>query len=115
MEAVKLEEYRAGNTKPWVTLEYSEVVQRAAVEYTPKIFAMFQEQYLRIQEYQIDQNTQVIDSSSVTCSVYKFIDRGRSIDVRVVQADTQSGKGTFGNIKLKTLAVFYIKKRWARQ
>ncbi|CAN1787762.1 Protein FAR1-RELATED SEQUENCE 5 [Linum perenne] len=138
-EAEKSEEYKARNTKPWVSFEYSEVVSRAAEEYTPKIFAMFQEQYSRIQEYQIDQNMQVVDSGILTCSVYKPID-GDRVDVRVVRADTQSRKvscickywdtmgllcrhsllvmsvqGTFGNIKFKTLPDFYIKKRWTRK
>ncbi|CAN0883745.1 hypothetical protein LINGRAHAP2_LOCUS14626 [Linum grandiflorum] len=52
-EAEKLEEFKARNTQPYVALKYSDVIKKAAFVYTPKIFAMFQEQFARIQEYDL--------------------------------------------------------------
>ncbi|CAN1290787.1 hypothetical protein LINPERPRIM_LOCUS20855 [Linum perenne] len=47
-------EYADRNTKLYNNFEYSVVVNKAAVEYTPKMFAIFQEQYARVHEYQFE-------------------------------------------------------------
>ncbi|CAN1154170.1 hypothetical protein LINPERHAP2_LOCUS19856, partial [Linum perenne] len=44
-------EYAARNSEPLNNFEYSDVVNKVDAQYTPKMFAIFQEQYARIQEY----------------------------------------------------------------
>ncbi|CAN1824340.1 hypothetical protein LINPERHAP1_LOCUS30737 [Linum perenne] len=86
-EAEQNEEFKSRNSKSWVAFDYSEIVQRAAVVYTPKIFAMFQEQYRRIQEYNMDTACQTTVGTVITITVYKP-DGNDRLDDRVVTANT---------------------------
>ncbi|CAN0893439.1 Protein FAR1-RELATED SEQUENCE 5 [Linum grandiflorum] len=48
-------EYHSRRNKPRNNFEYSELVKKAASEYTPKMFAIFQEQFSMIHQYHLEQ------------------------------------------------------------
>ncbi|CAN1158689.1 Protein FAR1-RELATED SEQUENCE 5 [Linum perenne] len=135
-------EYASRNSHPLNNYEYSAYCKKAATQYTPKMFAIFQEQYARIQEYELEPITtgEVSDSSprQVSYLCYKMHGNER-LDDRVVKVEPGDGivscdcrwwdtigilcrhsltvmhmLGTFGNAKFKTLDQRYIKDRWTR-
>ncbi|CAN1811883.1 hypothetical protein LINPERHAP1_LOCUS26362 [Linum perenne] len=135
-------EYASRNSQPLNNYEYSAVCKKAAAQYTPKMFAIFHEQYARIQEYELEPITsgEVSDSSprQVSYLCYKMHGNER-LDDRVVKVEPGDGivscdcrwwdtiailcrhsltfmhmLGTFGNAKFKTLDQRYIKDRWTR-
>ncbi|CAN1144476.1 hypothetical protein LINPERHAP2_LOCUS14121, partial [Linum perenne] len=72
-------EYAARNSVPSINFSYSPVVSRAATEYTPTLFAMFQEQYGRIMEYRLELVQGSASSTTVSFIAYKMHD-GQRLD-----------------------------------
>ncbi|CAN0859230.1 Protein FAR1-RELATED SEQUENCE 5 [Linum grandiflorum] len=136
--AEKSEEFKARNTQPYVAFEYSDVVKKAAPVYTPKIFAMFQEQFARIQEYELRPGKSIAEPNSLSYVVFKTY-RGDRVDDRVVTVNTATGYvncvckwwdtigllcrhclkvmvvlGSFGHHVFQSLNDRYVVKRWTR-
>ncbi|CAN1248476.1 Protein FAR1-RELATED SEQUENCE 9 [Linum perenne] len=131
-------EYAARNSVPSINFSYSPVISRAATEYTPTLFAMFQEQYGRIMEYRLELVQGSASSTTISFIAYKMHD-GQRLDDRVVNANGGAGEvecdckwwgtigllcrhaltvmhhlATFGCVKFQTLPSIYIKDRWKR-
>ncbi|CAN0839663.1 Protein FAR-RED IMPAIRED RESPONSE 1 [Linum grandiflorum] len=131
-------EYHSRRSKPRNNFEYSELVNKAASEYTPKMFVIFQEQFSRIQQYHLEQVPEHSTEGEPVYLVYKH-DGNARLDDRLVRARPQEGEvlceckwwgtmgilcrhaltvmhilGRFGNSKFNTLPDIYISKRWTR-
>ncbi|CAN0838349.1 hypothetical protein LINGRAHAP2_LOCUS2110 [Linum grandiflorum] len=103
-EAEKQEEFRARNTKPWNSFEYSDVVNKAGQIYTPRLFAMFHEQYARIMEYEIRLGTAAPNSDSISYVIFKK-HSGDCIDDRLVKLNVPLGEVKSGGTLLACSAV----------
>ncbi|CAN1301201.1 hypothetical protein LINPERPRIM_LOCUS24844, partial [Linum perenne] len=86
-EAEQHEEFKAKKSKLWVAFEYSYIVKRVTVVYTPKIFTMFQEKYGQIHEYNMDTAGQTTIGTVITVTVYKT-DGNERLNRMVVTVNT---------------------------
>ncbi|CAN0912286.1 hypothetical protein LINGRAHAP2_LOCUS27299, partial [Linum grandiflorum] len=132
-EAEKQEE-----SKPWNAFEYSDVGNKAALLYTPRMFAMFHEQYAHIMEYEIREGNSIPNSDSSSYVVFKR-HGGDCIDDRLVKVNVSLGEvncickwwdtigllcrhslmvmfhlGSSGHDQFKVLHHRYIMKCWTR-
>ncbi|CAN0838684.1 Protein FAR1-RELATED SEQUENCE 5 [Linum grandiflorum] len=131
-------DFAARNTRPCNNFEYSNIVNKAALQYTPKMFAIFQEQYGRVQEYKLQPLVSDMDNGLYSFVVYKLHNDER-LDDRVVTSDVSAEEircdckwwdtmgilcrhsltvmhiqATFGHDKFSTLPDAYILSRWTR-
>ncbi|CAN1189343.1 hypothetical protein LINPERHAP2_LOCUS39842, partial [Linum perenne] len=67
---------------------YIPIVCTAARRYTPSIFAMFQEQYVRVLEYKLELIPSILIENGAAYTSYKM-HQGQRLGERVVRADRE--------------------------